>query len=128
MAKSQVNRVIGETSALRTAAELCINEGRTQVAYPESNAAGFCNLGRTASNLINGNGGIAQVNLAGDATIVATLGGAAANAVQGATITWTRAAATGTWACATTAGTNSGWNDSYAPSSCAVAPAQGGNG
>ncbi|WP_143274064.1 pilin, partial [Bradyrhizobium canariense] len=31
VAKSQVNRVIGELSALRTAAETCLNEGRTVI-------------------------------------------------------------------------------------------------
>ncbi|MFC4421837.1 pilin [Cupriavidus pampae] len=95
------------------------------LAYPESNANGDCNLGCTASSLIDGANKVPAVVLAGNATIIATLGGSAANAVQGATITWTRDAGTGTWTCGVTKGANGGWNDSYAPSSCPVGAAAG---
>ncbi len=43
IAKSQVSRAMGETSAVKTAVETCLNEGKT--------IAGACPLGITASNI-----------------------------------------------------------------------------
>lgn len=121
VAKSQVSRVVGETSALRTAAELCINENRLEVAYPDVDGAGVCNLGRTLSSLLANANSVPTVVLdAANATIVGNLGGSASRSVNGATVTWTRQAS-GSWACAVTAGTAAnGWSDSYAPTSCPV--------
>nr|WP_315591951.1 pilin [uncultured Cupriavidus sp.] len=122
VAKSQVNRVIGESSAIRTAAEACINEGRTTVLAvddPTSTNVAVCNLGRTASTLLQDAGQIPVVVLnATPSTIVATLGGSAARSVTNAVVTWTRDAA-GTWVCGITNGpTAAGWSPSFAPASC----------
>lgn len=120
VAKSQVNRVVGETSALRTASELCLTESRTTIVDTEPQA-GQCNPGRTKSSLLNGTG-LPAINLAAaQSTIVATLGTGAAAAIQGATVTWTRDT-TGSWSCAVTPG-GDGWKDSYAPTGCPVAAA-----
>ena len=43
IAKSQVSRAMGETSAVKTAVESCLNEGKT--------VAGECALGITDSNI-----------------------------------------------------------------------------
>ncbi len=122
VAKSQINRVIGETSALRTAVETCLNEGRTDVITGNAPTATQCNPGRTVSSLLDttGNpGGIPAVVLTTDPmTITATLGNTASAAVAGAVITWSRVANTGSWQCNITAGTGSGWNASYVPASC----------
>ncbi|PWK38425.1 pilin [Cupriavidus plantarum] len=127
VAKSQVNRVVGETSALRTAAELCINEGKTGVVTPDAaNDSTNCNLGRTKSSLIaNASNVPAVVLTTNPATITATLGGAATASVTDAVVTWSRDAS-GNWTCATTASGKAGWNNSYAPPSCGVAAAAAG--
>ncbi|NYH97944.1 pilin [Cupriavidus plantarum] len=129
VAKSQMSRVVGETSSLRTAAELCINENRLTVNFPDADGNGACNLGRTVSSLLNNPNSVPAVTLnATPMTIVGTLGGSASRSVTGAVVTWSRDAA-GSWTCAVTAGTAAnGWNDAYAPSSCPVGgvPAAGG--
>jgi len=123
VAKSQVNRVIGETSALRTAVEACLNEGRTTLTTATDPAAGQCNPGRTFSSLLSDANGLATVTLTDPVTISGTLGNTAAASVSGAVVTWSRTAQ-GSWTCGVTAGTNSGWSNSYAPASCPV-PAAG---
>lgn len=124
VAKSQVNRVIGEVSALRTAAEVCINEGRTAINTPDNpQDAAACNLGRTVSSLVQGNGLPVAVLNATPATLVATIGGSAATSVAGAVITWSRDQ-NGSWGCVTTPSGNAGWSNAYAPASCGVAAQQ----
>ncbi|WP_288353994.1 pilin [uncultured Marinobacter sp.] len=115
IARSQVNRVMGEAGSLKTAVEDCILNGRLAV----GNAAGECDPGATASNLMadGGNTGpdLAAADLVGAgvptvtnpltdvSTIVATFGNNAAAVLQTgpATLTWTRSA-NGSWACTTT--------------------------
>ncbi|WP_437340358.1 pilin [Cupriavidus pauculus] len=125
VAKSQVTRVIGETSALRTAAEACLNEGRTTVVTGEPQPT-ECNPGLTKSTLISDNNGLPTVTLAASgSSIAATLGASASASIAGAKVTWSRNAA-GSWTCAVTAGTAAnGWKDSYAPTSCPVGTTAG---
>ena len=104
IAKSQVSRAMGETAAIKTAVESCLNEGKT--------AQGACPLGVTTSNIqtitvqgaapaTDGTNGAA---LTTGATIVATFANNAAATLKdnSATLTWTRDA-NGSWACSTTA-------------------------
>ena len=122
IAKSQVSRVVGEVSALRTAAELCITDGRTAV----GNQAGQCNLGATQSSLVGTNNGIVTANLAATAqTLTVTMGGSASTSIAGTVINWNRDDA-GTWTCTITGG-GPGWNAAYIPQGCAAAAAAGGN-
>ncbi len=108
IAKSQVSRVMSETSALRTAVETCLLDGITDV--------DDCALGWTESNLIVGDlpdGGSkdslnklqsgleVELNDDGTATIEATFGQNAATILKDETLTWARAD-TGTWSCSTT--------------------------
>ena len=119
VAKSQVSRVIGELSALRTAAETCLNEGRTVVTTPDVPPAGAtdCNMGRTVSNLITNPSNVPAVALAaGASTIVGILGNAASATVAGATITWSRDGV-GSWTCAIT-NKPANWNSAFSPASC----------
>lgn len=123
VAKSQVNRVIGEVSALRTAAETCMNEGKlvVEAADPPADVAN-CNLGRTLSSLLDTTanpGGVAKADFAVTAgTLTATLGNTAAKSVSGAVVNWNRSA-DGSWTCTMTAGTTAnGWSADYAPKSC----------
>lgn len=113
VAKSQVSRVVGEVSALRTAAELCITEGRTVV----GNQAGQCNLGATQSSLVSTNGGIVTANLAAvNQTLTVTMGASASASILGTVVNWNRDV-NGSWACTIT-GAGPGWNASYIPQGC----------
>jgi type IV pilus assembly protein PilA len=112
--KSQVTRVMGEASAMKTAVDTCLNDGKTVT----GTTAGLCDPQATTSSILapaSVNVGVATTGvpvIAGlatagtvDMTITATFGGAA-NPVLTAvpsTLTWTRAFATGSWACTTTA-------------------------
>ena len=111
IAKTQMSRVVGEISALKTSAEQYILDGQS--------ATAIADLGFTTSNLVSAT--TAAVNPSNDGTveITATLGTSAASSVAGAIVTLTRDA-TGLWECATTASTNAGWKDSYAPAGCPV--------
>lgn len=122
VAKSQVNRVVGETSALRTAAELCLTEGRTVITDGDVTQATQCNPGRTKSSLLNADGLPVLALAAAQSTIVGTLGTGASAAIQGAVVTWTRNE-TGNWTCAVTAAAGDGWKANYAPTGCPVAAA-----
>jgi type IV pilus assembly protein PilA len=112
IAKSQVTRGMGEAGSAKTAVETCILDGKTAVGAA---SATNCDPQVTASTILTGasqTGGAAvvgagypQVALAagGGATITATFGNGAAAAIATTTVIWTRAAATGTWTCASTA-------------------------
>ena len=113
IAKSQVSRAMGETAAIKTAVESCLNEGKT--------AKGACPLGVTTSNIqtikVEGaapaTDGTNAADLTTGATIEATFADNAAATLKDskATLTWTRDA-NGSWACATTA------DAKYKPAGC----------
>jgi type IV pilus assembly protein PilA len=120
--KSQVTRVMGEVGAVKTATDVCLNDGRTTLTTSATPAATECNLGVTASNLMTGGNTIATaVTGQGSVTAPATLtnttvlsaayGNNANPALTGLALTWTRAAE-GSWACSTTAPTK------YKPAGC----------
>ena len=112
IAKSQVSRAMGETAAVKTAVETCLNEGKV--------AAAACPLGITDSNIqattVEGaapdNDGNNASPLVQGSVIQATFGNNAAAALQGNTIEWTRTAASGSWACTTDA------DPKYRPAGC----------
>jgi type IV pilus assembly protein PilA len=115
IAKSQVTRAMGEAGAAKTAVETCILDGKSAVGAA---SATNCDPQLTGSSILTGasqNGvalvgavGVPQVTIGAGAaatTIVATFGNGAANDLKIAgqnTVTWTRTAATGAWACAST--------------------------
>ncbi|QGW82912.1 pilin [Variovorax paradoxus] len=114
IAKSQVSRAVGETGAIKTAIEDCMNNGKTTIGA----AAGECNPGATASSILSGTpqagaptvagAGYPVVTItpaSGTAQIVGTFGNKAANTLTAGTakaITWARDA-NGTWTCNSTA-------------------------
>jgi type IV pilus assembly protein PilA len=129
IARSQVSRVVGEGSALKTAVEENLMRGNYPTAGAATEAAW---AGWVGSNLVavdaNGvpltdgtnfraqwvaaNGGLGAITI--------TLGGNAASAVQGAVVRIGRSAA-GTWSCVVQAGgAGAGWKDTYAPAGCPV--------
>lgn len=54
VAKSQVNRVIAESGAIKTAVDVCINDSKTTVVPGNPVNITDCNLGATPSNLQTG--------------------------------------------------------------------------
>jgi type IV pilus assembly protein PilA len=116
IARSQVTRVVGELSALKTSAEEQLMRGETPSG--DGSAVGF-----TGSDLLATTNGFALdfTGAGGAGTITGTLGQNASAAVKGAKIVLEREA-DGSWSCVVDkTGTTSGaWDDSYAPSGCPV--------
>jgi type IV pilus assembly protein PilA len=133
IAKSQVNRVMGEVGAIKTAVETCLNDGRLAITTSATPTAGQCNLGVTGSNLmgvgtgvvtgtIPANGGTVYISASPmDSSAVITLNGTFANSAQGALtnpatqgVNWSRQS-NGTWIC---------WNTvtqtKYHPAGCTL--------
>lgn len=113
--KSQVNRVMGESGAVRTAVESCLNDGKVTVVISPTPAATECNLGVSGSNLMvaaaGDSTGIEAVGfgtpaIAGRTLVTAplvmlsTFGNTANNTLKATvqSIRWTRTA-DGTWSC-----------------------------
>lgn len=110
VAKSQVQRVVSESGAIKTAIEACLLDGKTAVGAASTTN---CDPQATGSNLVSGatqvgatlptGTGVPQVSLSSTAasTIVATFGNSAATVLKTTpgTITWSRAVADGTWTC-----------------------------
>lgn len=121
IARSQVTRVVGEISALKTSAEEQLMRGQEPSGTAEE-ALGF-----TGSDLLVGRGAAdTGLNITfadtGIGSMVATLGDNASSAISGATVTVSRNAS-GSWTCVTAkAGAGAGWSNSYAPAGCAVSP------
>lgn len=107
VAKSQVARVMAETSTLRTAIETCLLDGR--------NSTATCQLGWTVSNLIGdeptaveNTGFNAQEKLTitwpatanAETRVNAQFGGSASQVLKDKNLRWTRTA-DGSWGCST---------------------------
>jgi|Cruoilmetagenom7_1024161.scaffolds.fasta_scaffold75749_2 type IV pilus assembly protein PilA len=110
VARSQVNRVLGEISSLKTAVEENLMRGADPSALNVQTDLGF-----SSSNLIVGNMPTITVAATGVGSIQATLGVDAAAAVAGTVISLDRVAG-GTWTCNVTGGGN--WKAAYMPAGC----------
>jgi type IV pilus assembly protein PilA len=114
-ARSQVTRVVGEVSAIRTAVEESVNRGGVTLSTVATDA-GYVGYNAAASDLVSGfvitQSGLPAVNLA------ATMGDAGA-AVSSAVIEWDRDV-NGAWSCSITGVVDGvgGWKASYAPNGC----------
>ena len=109
IAKSQVSRAVGETGALKTALEDCVNNGRFTIGD-----APACDPQYTGSSILAGASGtsytlpagtgvpVVTIASTGDATITGTFGNKAAPPLQLDTIIWTRDPQGG-WTCDSTA-------------------------
>src|SRR5690554_197218 len=117
IARSQVTRVVGELSALKTSAEEQLMRGKTPSG--DGSAVGF-----TGSDLLATTNGFELDFTAGGGagSITGMLGQNASAAIQGAKVTISRDV-NGPWDCAITKPTGTtGWDDSYAPAGCPVSP------
>jgi len=131
VARSQVNRVFGEISSLKSAVEEALMRGANPSIGTEVDSA--CNddaarcLGFSGSNLISDNvvavNGVdlgapdVTIDDTGVGDIDATLGGNAAAGIQGGTITLSRTA-DGAYTCTVAANAASNFKASYAPAGC----------
>jgi type IV pilus assembly protein PilA len=119
IARSQVTRVVGEISALKTSIEEQLMRGE----YPsgDNTAVGFTGSDLLVDNGTSNSGFALSFPTAnnGAGTVTGIMGANASAAVSGANILLTRTAA-GTWTCAVTGKTDGtdGWSDSYAPAGC----------
>ena len=110
IARSQMNRVYGEVSALKTAAEENLLRGNTTL------TPGV--LGYTTSNLISGlDTSSFQTNGDGSGAIIATVGTDASTAITGTELAVSRSAA-GAWSCQVTGKPASVYDNSFTPSGC----------
>jgi type IV pilus assembly protein PilA len=111
IARSQMTRVVGELSSLKTAAETSLMRGETP--------SGADDLGFTESSLLSAD---PTTNLDGTTnqfTITGILGGDASTAVNGVKVVLTRTPQ-GAWSCAVSGTDNEGgWNGSFIPTGCA---------
>ncbi|MGR3978319.1 pilin [Acinetobacter sp. 1207_04] len=108
IAKSQVSRVMGELSSIKTTIETCILEGRTTPINTGNPTSTQCLVGATESNLLGAATTIypgLSIDIPADAvsegTVQGTFGNSAATTIKTKTLTWTRDV-NGSWSCATT--------------------------
>ena len=123
IAKSQVSRVMGELSSIKTTVEACILEGKTvPVATNDdvTDVATDCVLGVTASNLLGADEGetiydgltVLMPATAEDVgNIIGTFNNSAATAIKTQTLTWERDVE-GSWTCSTSV------EAKFAPAGC----------
>ena len=117
VARTQVNRLYGEVSALRTAIEDELNLGRDPASVDATADNAMAELGWTDSNLVQGLP-VITVN-AGAVTLTAILGGEAMTAINGASLTVERTAE-GRWLCKVDVAAASGFKNRFLPDNCSV--------
>jgi type IV pilus assembly protein PilA len=117
VARTQVSRVVGEGSSVRTAVEEMTLRGKTPT-ESTSPAAGeeYVGMDASKSNLMSAFD-VAVNTSTNTTTMTATMGVDASTAISGAQVIWTRDGS-GNWECKTTANTATNWKASYAPSGC----------
>tara|TARA_R110000823_G_scaffold29351_2_gene85201 strand:+ start:656 stop:1144 length:489 start_codon:yes stop_codon:yes gene_type:complete len=120
ISRTQVSRVVGEVSALKTAIEEELMRGdapnavdTTVAPIPGTPAA---ELGWTASNLL-GTALAINIPATGVGTVVAVLDGDVSSGITGTTVTLDRTA-TGIWTCAVDGSTATAFKESFAPAGC----------
>lgn len=119
IARSQVTRVVGEVSAVKTNAEEVLLRGGTitTTATDEGPTDFYVGYDASKSDIVSG----VNINAGGTVapTIQATIGGNASAAVTGAVVNLARDA-NGNWTCTIDpSGAPAGsWKDTYAPSGC----------
>jgi type IV pilus assembly protein PilA len=112
IARSQVSRVVGEVSSVKTQAEDLLMRGTIPAEDPNTPAT-YVGYDAGRSDLVSA----FDVSAAADPlTMTATLGGNSSVAVSNANIVWTRTQE-GIWSCEIT-NTPTAWKESYAPSGC----------
>jgi len=112
IARTQMTRAMSEGSSVVRVVGICMMEGKGVI----GTGVDQCDTGATGSTILSGptqgapiaaGTGVPQVDLTpGAVKVVATLGNAVAQILQGKTITWARDDVSGTWTCTTTVAAN----------------------
>ncbi|WP_416718728.1 pilin [Acinetobacter towneri] len=108
IAKSQVSRVMGELSSIKTTVETCILEGRVTPINTGNPTQTQCLVGATASNLLGATATaiVPGLNVTipddaeGTGQVIGTFGNSAATTIKGKTLQWDRDV-NGSWTCST---------------------------
>ena len=115
ISRSQVNRVMGETSAVRTAVDEILFRGAEPVV--DAGEDDYVGFDAQRSNLVSA---VEMRNDGADWVLAATLGENASPAVTGVELQWARSSE-GVWRCRIdVGGAGAGWNDRFAPDGCPV--------
>ena len=109
IARTQMNRAYAEISALKTAAEERAVRGQT--------SATLADLGFSGSTLVSTATSATADWSSGGSGISVTVGGQAATAISGTTITLNRNAS-GAWSCDVNESSASAWDASFMPEGC----------
>ena len=112
ISRTQVNRVLGEISALKTAYETNLMSG---------DANTNTNLGFSGSSLIGAGSAAANlvvVQTSAEMSIAATLGAGASSSIQNVEILLDRDITTGAWTCEVDVSAATGWKAGFMPSNC----------
>lgn len=109
IARSQMNRVYGELSALKTAAEDNLMRGNA-ASLTDADSLGF-----TDSSLLTADPTVSFSTTDGSGSIVGTLGGDAGTAVSTTAIHIIRSSV-GSWSCSVVLGTNT--DEKFIPTGC----------
>ncbi|WP_404363776.1 pilin [Marinobacter sp.] len=112
IARSQVSRVVGEVSSVKTQAEDLLMRGKSPNATPGD--AEYVGYDATRSDLVDAFAVTDSGN--GDVTMAATIGGNASVSVANAVVTYSRTVE-GIWSCQITS-VPGAWKVSYEPSGC----------
>jgi len=116
-ARTQVSRVVGEVSAVRTAVEELVNRGGIDLSTTVTDD-GYVGYNDGASDLVRAFT-VDEADIRGPNVILRATMADAGAAVSMAEVVWERDD-NGSWSCrieGTTDGTD-GWKDSYAPNGC----------
>ena len=112
IARTQVNRVVGEISALKTSVEEQLMRG----SVPTGANVGFTGTTLGAAGDATDLTVTPNLPAAGDYTVSITMAGATSAAITGTVVSVVRAA-NGSWSCDIT-GAGPGWNDDFMPAGC----------
>jgi type IV pilus assembly protein PilA len=116
IARSQVNRALGEVSALKTAVEENLMRGNA-INFGTNADTLNAELGWTGSSLSTTLLAADFSDTATASDLVYTLDGAASASILDTTITLTRAL-NGAWSCEVDPGNDAAWKDSFMPAGC----------
>ena len=114
IARTQVTRVYGELSTLKTSIEEKLTRGQATSQCDNTGADPEPGAGFTGSNL---QACTAAMAVSGIGSVTGTMGNTASSAVTGTVIVLSRDAV-GQWSCAVTPGVAASWKTSFMPSGC----------
>lgn len=110
VARTQISRVFGELSGIKTHAEVLLSDGIMPADASDD-------LGVGVSNLLAAEPIVDFTANNGSGTVVATFGGEALSSITNATLTLSRSVP-GNWTCTLDGSAAIGWKDNFIPAGC----------